>query len=899
MGTLAVNRVLLEKLSSLFGERVRWDKVERLLYSHDLGVIPGPVKRTINSSPDAVVQPVSADEVKELVKLAAAEKVPLVPRGSASAGYGGAVPAAGGIVVDFTRMNRVLKVDPVQQTVTVEPGVVWAHLEEELHKQGLMLRLYPTSAPGSTVAGWVAQGGAGVGSFAYGTIADNVVEVKLVDGRGEIRSFSGEDLQYVNYMEGTTGLIVEVTLRIRSLQAVVPVAVAFDSIQQFRDVMLEVRQEKLPLWSVSFQTANYVALMAEATGEKIVPSGKNLALFVYTADKTEAVLEPLKEIIMRHGGRILSEDAARHEWENRYYPMRIKKKGPSLIAAEVIVPIERVPDFLEAVAKKKNGEFAFEGTLNGPEEATLLGFMLADERKKNFPLAYSASLAVADLAPKYGGRVYSLGMYFTDAAVQHFGGDGLKELWEKKQELDPQGILNPGKVFPPSVDAKSPVKALNTAINMARKGQSLLGAASKLLGGMGGGRLAGELPEEMAEHAFICAQCGYCRSTCTVFDAQPWESNSPRGKWYILTEYLKGNLSIDEEVASSLLFCTTCKKCDVICQTDLPIAEHWLHMRFLLNKMGYEVTGLAAVRENVIKSGNFWGVPDKAEIWLREDIVFKDHGPIAYWPGCWASIVMPNMAQNITRILNKAGVEFVYLNKDDGCCGLYHALGGYEKDFAELVKTNYRRLKERGVKTLLLSCPGCFATFMENYPATARALGLEWDIETKHILVFLDELVTAGKIQFTKPIEAKVTYHDSCHVGRWFGIYEEPRRVLKAIPGIELIEMEHNRENALCCGLVAAFNSMPSVAHAGTRRIQEAVATGAQYVVTNCAGCGSQLNATSTAANAPIKQKDITDLVAEAMGIEPVLDPTESVGRYMQAAVELLSASSVRRKGKK
>ncbi|MCD4801241.1 MAG: FAD-binding oxidoreductase, partial [Methanococcoides sp.] len=168
-----INATLKSKLEEMFENRVSFSKLERLVYSHDVGVIPDSVKKTISTMPDAVVQPVNADEVAALVKLAIENKVPIIPRGAASSGFGGAVPVANGIVIDFARMTNVISIDAEDLTAEVEPGVVWSELDGKLKRSGLTLRLYPSSAPTSTVAGWVAQGGSGIGSYEYGTFRDN------------------------------------------------------------------------------------------------------------------------------------------------------------------------------------------------------------------------------------------------------------------------------------------------------------------------------------------------------------------------------------------------------------------------------------------------------------------------------------------------------------------------------------------------------------------------------------------------------------------------------------------------------------------------------------------------------------------------------------------------------
>jgi Fe-S oxidoreductase len=105
-----------------------------------------------------------------------------------------------------------------------------------------------------------------------------------------------------------------------------------------------------------------------------------------------------------------------------------------------------------------------------------------------------------------------------------------------------------------------------------------------------------------------------------------------------------------------------------------------------------------------------------------------------------------------------------------------------------------------------------------------------------------------------------------------------------------------NRKEALCCGIVTAFDDLPTVAHCGQKRIGEATGPGADYLVTNCAGCASQLNLTSNMMEAPVKQKDITDLLCDSMGIEVTYDPTEAIGQFMGQAIELLGKSCIHRR---
>ncbi|GAB4279660.1 MAG: FAD-binding and (Fe-S)-binding domain-containing protein [Deferrisomatales bacterium] len=882
---------LRQALTELFEDRVRFDAVERLVYSHDMGVVPEPVRKLVGCMPEAVCQPVSREEVIALAKLSRRFRVPLVPRGAATAGYGGAVPAAGGIVVDFVRMRAIRALDADARAVTVEPGLPWGALDEHLRDHGFALRTYPSSAPSATVGGWIAQGGAGYGGYEFGYCAESVVSVDLVLPDGSERTLAGRDLDLVHGMCGITGMIVAATVRVRERDDEAALLAAFENLGQACRALADLRARRVPLWSVSLTTPSFVRLKQQASGHRVLPEDRYCLSFVCPGTRRDAVEPEVRRAVEQYRGRLLEEALARTEWDERFYPLRFKKLGPTLVASEVVLPVEKLAEFVGRVEKKYRGSFALEGTLIHDDKVAVLGFMLSDERKRGFPLAYAGALSVLEIGEQLGGRAYSPGLYFAAKAKEILGGDTLGRVWAFKETADPQGLMNPGKVVPPSLDRRSPAKGLLRAMAAASAGKELIGLAGRLLDRAPESRFDSPLPQEITEDAFACALCGYCRDVCTVYDAVPWESASPRGKYFLLSQYIKGKIPLDEATARALFSCTTCKKCDFVCQIQAHNAHNWMGLRPCFHAAGLENTGLAQIRDNVLQTKNFWGVPPEQKYaWL--DVPTRTKGKVGYWAGCWANIVMPNMAQNATRILHKAGVEFVHLGEKETCCGLYLALGGYAEDFAKFVGDNLRSLHEAGVETLVLSCPGCYATFSENYPAVAEQLGIPCAIRFRHLSTYLAELAQEGRLPFEKDLGCTVTYHDSCHVGRWFGHYEEPRRVLAALPGVRLTEMPHNRQDSLCCGLVAAFDSLPTVAHSGQKRVAEAEATGADYLVTNCAGCGSQFNAVSQALGSRIRQRSLTDLVAEALGLPPQ-DPSETVGAFMGAAVELLQESRV------
>ncbi|MCK5151743.1 MAG: FAD-dependent oxidoreductase, partial [Candidatus Thorarchaeota archaeon] len=156
---MGLKRKQVDKLSKVFGDRLITEKHELLIQSTDVGALPKQVGWLMNNKPDALVQPVTPEEIQELYKIANDEKIPLVPRGAGTSGYGGSIPRKGGIIVDIRQMDNVLEVNKEEKYVLVEPGLSWSNLQHHLNRQEMDLRCYPSSGLAATISGWVAQGG--------------------------------------------------------------------------------------------------------------------------------------------------------------------------------------------------------------------------------------------------------------------------------------------------------------------------------------------------------------------------------------------------------------------------------------------------------------------------------------------------------------------------------------------------------------------------------------------------------------------------------------------------------------------------------------------------------------------------------------------------------------------
>lgn len=859
------------ELQRRFGQRVSFDANERLVYSHDMATMPGTVEKIVRSVPEAVVQPKETEEIIDLMRIAAEANLPLVPRGNATSGYGGCIPTNGGIVVDFSLMNRVVLIDEDNLTVTVEPGVVWTDLAAQLQEAGLALRLYPTSAPGSTVAGWVAEGGAGIGSYAYGMIGDNLEEVQHVTPAGRVEKRQGGDLEAIVGSEGILGFIVSVTLKVQPANKEIPCLVQFNGVEEAAACLQQVGWANLPIWHVGVQNAVFVGRTQQALKQIALPLDKCLVLFVYQAHNQDLVEGKLTNLVKASGGVILDSRQALHVWAERYYPMRFKRLGPSLIPGEAVIPLANFAATARELMSKIPG-LAFEGMMAGPNEVVLLGFILSDERTTAFTIEFSKSLLMLDIARKHGGRPYSVGMMLTDRSRERFGEAKLAQMAQLKAKTDPKKILNPGKIFP------GQHKTLSVLMQLGKLAQPFTPIAEKVVSHTP--KENPKIPAAIAREAYYCAQCGYCKNVCTLYAGKSWESATPRGKWYLLKKYLAGEIELNQDLIDNFLLCTTCKRCDEVCQVNIPIQETWDELRGVLiqDKQQPTFPAFEMMGASVSAERNIWANKmERRDNWVPADVTYQPAGAIGYWAGCTASLVETEIARNAVRILKEGGVDFTYLAEDEACCGAPMFMAGKWDVFAQIVRHNVAEIKKRGIKTMVVSCPGCWVQLAHNYRHWAEKLGLDYDIEVKHISEMAQELLADGRLRFKEAVPETVTWHDSCHIGRHGGIYNPPREVLKAIPGLNLVEMKHNREQGLCCGSVLTRIGAPQASDKiADVRLKEAAEAGATTVLSTCPCCEVQLRVGGQNVGSPMNIQDFSTYVVKGLGYETP-DSTQSV----------------------
>ena len=883
----AVNERVASALQNICGEnRVRTDRRERSMYSFDIGAMPSLVKPFVGAGQaGAVARPRDEADVVALVRLSRAEGLKLVPRAWATSGYGGVLPPEGAVVVDVSGMQRVLSVDVASLTVRVQAGAIWEQIDREIAPQGLTLRLYPSSYPSSSAAGWLAQGGSGFGSFEYGAFKEIVTAARVVLPTGDVREFAGEELiNLVADAEGITGIITEVEFRVRPLEEDVHRLIAFPDAFRLGAALSEISAARLPIWSITFLNPESTRLKKQLPHrhghpweelhshyEPDLPEAY-LAVIAYPASRRDQIDAKLAAISEKHGGAEQPAEAAEHEWEQRFAPMRLKRIGPSIVPTEVIVPLAEMPNVLAEIGVKIKQPFILEGMVGKGDKVVLLGFIPHDERTLAFNLAFALSLSVIKIAKAHGGAAYSTGLYFRNEADSVMGAPRVKALREFKRSVDPNDLLNPGKVVGSGL--------INSIMGLATAFEPIvrpIANSAKPPSGPGDlSRDVSGIPGDVAFMAYACARCGYCVPTCEQYSGRGWESQSPRGKYAFIRDVIAGRAKWDRAAIDTMLVCTTCEVCNTRCQLQLPIEHNWMEMRGkLINEEQrgtfppFEMMAASLRGENDIWAGK----RENRDAWVPADVAEKipEQADILYFAGCTASFVETDIAEASIRLLQDSGYSVGYMGKDESCCGIPMKVAGKWDLFEEIYEHNVAEARKRGAKTIVTSCPACGLVWKELYANLAAERGEEYEFEIKHYSELVAPALADGRLELkVNPLEGKtITFHDSCHMGRAQGNYEPPRDMLKAIPGIEYVEMEHNRVEGLCCGSVLTLVGEIEVAPTlGGHRLQEAVDAGADTVVALCPCCQVQLRDSNIKDDLGLKIDDLSRVVAVAAGYD-------------------------------
>ncbi|MEW6443490.1 MAG: (Fe-S)-binding protein [bacterium] len=377
-----------------------------------------------------------------------------------------------------------------------------------------------------------------------------------------------------------------------------------------------------------------------------------------------------------------------------------------------------------------------------------------------------------------------------------------------------------------------------------------------------------------------CVRCGTCKAvfglylpSCPAGERFRFEGFYSSGKIWAARGLKEGLLRWDDpELLKKLFACTLCGNCTQQC--PMQVREKMLEVFEALRAEAVRreagpLPGHKKLKDSLVQYRNPWMQPRRRRTHALRDLGVKilsgkdpARAAVLYFVGCTAGLdpSLEHIVRNTIALLQKAGVDFGVLGEEEVCCGSVMLRIGERELAREMARKNQEWVRKLGVKTIVTSCAGCYKTLRQDQaglaPIPARVV---------HSSTFFLELVAQGRLSFQGADALRVTYHDPCHLGRHCGLYEAPRKLLKALPGVDLREMPRNRQNAWCCGAGGGVRSaFPEWAVETSRlRVEEAEATGADALVTACPFCLQNLRTGLQASQSGLAAMDLTDLLAD------------------------------------
>ncbi len=376
-----------------------------------------------------------------------------------------------------------------------------------------------------------------------------------------------------------------------------------------------------------------------------------------------------------------------------------------------------------------------------------------------------------------------------------------------------------------------------------------------------------------------CLRCGNCKAggdlasaSCPAGEYFGFEGFFSSGKIWMARGLQEGALEWnDPDLLRILYACTLCGACTRQC----PLEAGGLLMEVFevlraeaVRRLGTPFAAHRRLRESVVQYRNPWRQPRRRRSQWAEDVPVKILGPgraeVLYFVGCTAALdpALQHIARNTAALMKRAEVDFGILGEEEVCCGSVLLRTG-ERDLAEeLARKNLDLFEKTGASTIVTSCAGCYKTLSRDYQAFGGV-----PARVVHSSQYLWELMESGRLVPQRALGLEVTYHDPCHLGRHCGVYDAPRELLRALPGITVREMARHREDAWCCGAGGGVRSaFPEWALWSSRlRVEEAGRTGAEVLATACPFCLQNLRTGAQAAGESMELMDLTDLLARLL----------------------------------
>ncbi|MBN1233257.1 MAG: FAD-binding oxidoreductase [Candidatus Coatesbacteria bacterium] len=796
----------MERLEEIFPkDRIFFDIREITAYCNDASVYFG--------KPSVIVKPVNDTEVSNTLLFSIANRIPIVARGAGTSLCGQCTAIPDCIMVDFSLMNNIIKISPENRYAIVQPGVIYEDLNTKLLEYGFSFPPCPGSSSVATIGGMVAVNASGINSFKYGATRDYVLGMTFFTGTAEKIETGGAVLKdassyqlsrFLVGSEGSLGLITSITLKI------VPASKSrgllrcmFSELDDAGVTIAEIIASGIT--PVGIELLDKVCLDALKNSINFNTQNATAMLFIPLDGCRESMkndIEILKSIIEKRNPIDLEYTTEEKEIDYLYSVRKSLipslsryKRGYSavMLADDLSIPPAVIPEFISKIHAASNDlhdmRIAIYGHAADGNLHTRFLFNPSNENswKECSNLARKIYVWIREMNGLISGEH---GVGYSKQEFIDKNNTAVKLMRDIKKTFDPYNILNPNKFL----DERKFEPSIRYLFRDDER-------------------------EETEIESDSCVMCGFCKEVCPAYKLTLLESISPRGQ-IICQRYQKMAESDKEkqDYASRFYDCTLCFACSEKCPSKINAPLLIQKAREENRKKGYKSEASDIIFNNIKMTGNLY-----AE---ELQVIEEKQKEFLLYLGC-RYILRKKELNAGKKILKYLGME-TFLTREI-CCGYpFIALGNMEDFF----KQKEKLLKIIDNRSVITFCPTCTMT-LNNY----------YDVKASHIISIIYR--NLDKLNFTQKT-SRITWHDPCHLSRSLKIIEEPRMILEKT-GAVMIEMKHNGLDTMCCGGgggLMASNEKLSV-KISEARIEEAIETEAEYLVTFCSTCEHMLRQAS------------------------------------------------------
>jgi heterodisulfide reductase subunit D len=379
-----------------------------------------------------------------------------------------------------------------------------------------------------------------------------------------------------------------------------------------------------------------------------------------------------------------------------------------------------------------------------------------------------------------------------------------------------------------------------------------------------------------------CTQCGECLKCCPVQEVTGNPAISPPEKIRMFKEFIRSTEGLKatlfgggeiererlEEFTKAIFECTTCGACSQACTVGIDTQRLWPMLRREMVARGLGPIGpQREMPELVLRTGNVYGkeAEERFSPWFPPEVKVADAAATGYYAGCTGAYEAQPMVRGDVLVLQAMEVPFTMLPPEkEVCCGFPLFITGQHDLLTEMVRRLVQAYVERGVQTLVCSCPCCVNMMAREWPLF---YGKKLPFRIRHITQIAEEAFRTGRLTLRRDLPERVIYHDPCYLSRGVGIIREPREVLRSIPGLTLLEFDRNGLDSRCCGAGGAGRKVfhGNAVAMGRLTIDEAAAKQADRLILSCPACYQKVNEAMENYKNQVRITDIMELVAELL----------------------------------